>query len=245
MEIKKSNKADIDNKRPTGFLLGLIVALSIAFVAMEMNFGAPDKTNDDDRLLDDIMKNIDQAPAADKVEKVRTVKMPRKVDFDQIPEKTPQAVAPNPTLDKVVVSDVPQYETPPDIDRPVDEAKKPEEKIKPPADPIPLEQLNEGERTVSDTPVPPGGWADFAMWVDKNLQYPNAARTKKIEGDVMAGFNVNPDGTVTDIHIVGKADPTLSAEVLRLLRTMGKWTPGIENDAPCKTYVELPFLFKL
>lgn len=244
MEIKKSKKANIDNKRPTGFLLGLIVALSIAFTAMELNFGKPDTDSSDDDLLNELVKNIDMAPAADKVEKVRTVKVPKKVDFDMVPKKSPQSVPPNPTLDKVTVSDVPQYETP-DDDRPVDEQKKPEVKIDPPADPIPLEQLNEGERTVSDTPVPPGGWADFAMWVDKNLKYPPSAQSRKIEGSVMAGFNVNPDGSVTELHIVGKADPTLSAEVMRLLKTMGKWKPGIEKGVSCKTYVELPFLFQL
>ena len=244
MEIKKSNKANIDKKRPTSFLLGLIVALSVAFTAMEMNFGKPDKDDADDHILDDLVKNIDQAPAADKVEKVRTVKIPEKVDFEAQEKKMPQTVAPNPTLDKVVVSDEQQFEQP-NLDRKVDEKKKPEVKIDPPVDPIPLEQLNKGVRTVSDTPVPPGGWADFAMWVDKNLQYPAQARARKIEGSVMAGFNVNPDGSVTDLHIVGKADPTLSGEVMRLLKTMQKWKPGIHKDAPCKTYVELPFLFKL
>ena len=244
MEIKKSNKANIDKKRPTSFLLGLIVALSVAFTAMEMNFGKPDKDDADDHILDDLVKNIDQAPAADKVEKVRTVKIPEKVDFEAQEKKMPQTVAPNPTLDKVVVSDEQQFEQP-NLDRKVDEKKKPEVKIDPPVDPIPLEQLNKGVRTVSDTPVPPGGWADFAMWVDKNLQYPAQARARKIEGSVMAGFNVNPDGSVTDLHIVGKADPTLSGEVMRLLKTMQKWKPGIHNDAPCKTDVELPFLFKL
>lgn len=244
MEIKKSNKANIDNKRSTGFLLGLIVALSLAFTVVEMNFGMPDKEDVDDHLLDDLMKNIDQAPAADKVEKERTVKIPKKVDFDAVPKKTPPTVAPNPTLDKVVVSDNQQFEHPND-DRPIDEKKKPEVKIDPPVDPIPLEQLNQGERTVSDTPVPPGGWADFAMWVDKNLQYPQAARQRNIEGNVLVGFNVNPDGSVSNIHVVGKADGILSGEVMRLMKTMGKWKPGIENDVPCKTYVELPFLFKL
>lgn len=78
MEIKKSNKANIDKKRSTGFLLGLIVALSIGFTAMEMSFGKPDKEDIDDNILDDLVKNIDQAPAADKVEKMRTVKIPRR-----------------------------------------------------------------------------------------------------------------------------------------------------------------------
>lgn len=244
MEIKKSKKADIDRKRPTGFLLGLIVALSLAFTAMELNIGKPSENDKEDDILDQLIRNVDQAPAADKVEKVRTVKIPKHVDFDAVAKKTPEKIAPNPTLDKVVVSDEPQYQQP-ETDHEVDEKKKPDVKIDPPVDPIPLEELNKGERTVSDTPVPPGGWADFAMWVDKHLQYPQAARSRKIEGNVLAGFNVNPDGTVTDIHIVGKADPILSAEVLRLLRTMSKWKPGIENDVPCKTYVELPFLFKL
>ena len=106
MEIKKSNKANIDNKRSTGFLLGLIVALSFTFVALEMNFGMPDKQDTDDHLLDELLKNVDQAPAADKVEKVRAVKIPKKIDFDAVPKKTPPTVAPNPTLDKVVVSDM-------------------------------------------------------------------------------------------------------------------------------------------
>lgn len=245
MEIKKSNKADINNRRGTGFLLGLIVALSLAFTAMELNFGTPDKDVNDDRLLNELIRNADQTPAADQVEKVRTVKVPPKIDFDKVPDEAPKAVPPKPTIDKIVVSNEPSFDSPENMNLPVDEEIKPEEKIKPPVEPIPLEQLNKGERTVSDTPVPPGGWADFALWVDKNLKYPPVALKRKREGNVKAGFNVNPDGSISNLHIVGKADPTLSAEVMRLLKTMGKWKPGIENDAPCVTYVELPFLFKI
>lgn len=245
VEIKKSNKANLDNHRTTGFLLGLIIALALAFTAMETNFGERNDSDAEDHILDDLAKELNMAPAADQVEKQRAVKIPKKIDFDVVPEKTEPVVAPRPTLDKIVVSDQQQAEEPEDDERPVDPEKKPDLKINPPADPIPLEQLNEGERTVSDTPVPPGGWAEFASWIDKNWQYPSQAQSKKTEGNVMVGFVVNVDGSVSDIKIVGKADPVLAAEVLRLMRLMGKWKPGIENDVPCRTYVELPFKYKL
>ena len=40
MEIKKSSKADLDGKRTQGFFLGVILVLSVLFVAMEYDWEA-------------------------------------------------------------------------------------------------------------------------------------------------------------------------------------------------------------
>ena len=44
MEVKKSRDADLDQKRVQWFLLGLIVALAMLFVALEWNSSGSDWT---------------------------------------------------------------------------------------------------------------------------------------------------------------------------------------------------------
>ena len=51
MEVKKSEIANLDARRGQGFLLGLVVALSLLFVAFEYTT-QPKPAEDNDELLD-------------------------------------------------------------------------------------------------------------------------------------------------------------------------------------------------
>ena len=61
MEIKKSYKADLDNHRASGFLIGLVVVLSLFLGALEFttHSGLPE-TGDD--ILEDISQDIEMTP---------------------------------------------------------------------------------------------------------------------------------------------------------------------------------------
>ena len=66
MEIKKSNKANLENKRWIGFILGLIIALSFFFVAME--YSDTDSVDNDEKvdlLKNLVVQNLDMLPAID------------------------------------------------------------------------------------------------------------------------------------------------------------------------------------
>lgn len=65
MDVKKTYKADLDNRRVSGFLLGLVVALSVFLVALEFTTlgGLPEA---DDGVLDDVSQDIEMVPAVNR-----------------------------------------------------------------------------------------------------------------------------------------------------------------------------------
>ncbi len=101
------------------------------------------------------------------------------------------------------------------------------------------------KRILSQTPTPPGGWVEFMKWLTKTLQYPADAKQKQVQGTVNITFIINVDGTVDDVRVKSGKIPVLNAEALRVLRTMGRWKPGIEKNRPCRSLVEIPIVFQL
>ena len=98
---------------------------------------------------------------------------------------------------------------------------------------------------VEDLPKYPGGAVEFMKWLTRNLQYPAAARSRKIQGKVVAVFYVEKDGSITGINVTQSLSPECDREALRVLRKMPNWEPGIQNDQPCRTKVCIPIVFKL
>ena len=62
VDVKKTYRADLDNRRVSGFLLGLVVALSLFLVALEFTTrgGMPEADED---VLDDVSQDIEMMPA--------------------------------------------------------------------------------------------------------------------------------------------------------------------------------------
>ena len=101
-------------------------------------------------------------------------------------------------------------------------------------------------RVVEQIPEFPGGMVELMKWLTKNLRYPSDAQRNKKEGKVVVQFIVNKDGTMSDLKVVKSAQyASLDREALRVMRKMPKWTPGVQNDKPCRTMVCIPVVFKL
>ena len=66
-----------------------------------------------------------------------------------------------------------------------------------------------------------------------------------MQGRVVAEFIVNKDGSVTDVKVVKSLHSDCDREALRVLSMMPRWTPGIENNQPCRTKVCIPIVFRL
>ena len=82
-------------------------------------------------------------------------------------------------------------------------------------------------------------------WLTKNIKYPDTAKQAKQQGTVNVTFIVNADGTVSDIKVKEAKNTDFEQEVLKVVRTMGKWKPGIQNNKPCKSLLEIPIVFSL
>jgi protein TonB len=92
----------------------------------------------------------------------------------------------------------------------------------------------------------PGGMPAWARFLHKNLNYPEDAIEKGIQGPVMIQFIVDKEGNVSDIEVVsGPTDGGLREEAIRVIRKSGKWTPAIQNGRVVKSYKRQPVIFQM
>ena len=236
MEQKKTRRADIEQRRTTGFLLGLIFVLSIFYVTLEWN--STDSNDDINPIdLDELMHESELVPMSNE-------ELTTRIEEKQKTEKAEQLH---------VVDDQVELQ-PDDVDIDVEgegdddetllqELQEEEDKSLAPLNVDPNNPLN--FHIVEDLPKYPGGAVEFMKWLTRNLQYPVSARSRKIQGKVVAVFYVEKDGHVTGISITKSLSPECDREALRVLRKMPDWEPGIQNDQPCRTKVSIPIVFKL
>lgn len=236
MEQKKTRRADIDQRRTTGFLLGLVFVLSIFYVSLEWN-----SVDSDDGIdpidLDELMHESELVPMSNE-------ELTSRIEEKQEAPKTEQLH---------VVDDQVELQ-PDDVEAAVEGEGDDDEQL--------LQELQEEDdkalaalnvdpnnplnfRIVEDLPKYPGGAVEFMKWLTRNLQYPATARARKTQGKVVAVFYVEKDGSVTGINVTQSLSPECDREALRVLRKMPKWEPGIQNDQPCRTKVCIPIVFKL
>ena len=252
MKTKKSNNADLENKRWIGFSLGVIIALSIFFVAMEYSTQDGEEREVNTNLLKDLklhdqemlpaidQQNLtkekdDKAPTVDDMLNIKRRNTESNDDktaapnINEAPILTQQATSlPNPTKVEEVAKKETNKFTEDNSDKKIERS---DDKIK--------------KRILSETPPPPGCWSSFMVWLTKNLKYPANAKQLQQQGTVDVTFIVNADGNVSDIKIKNSKNTDFEQEVLKVVRTMGKWKPGIQNNKPCKSLLEIPIVFSL
>jgi TonB family protein len=98
---------------------------------------------------------------------------------------------------------------------------------------------------VENLPSFPGGPQALLQWISENMQYPDAAKKAGIKGRVIVTFVVRSDGRITDARVIRGVDPSLDAEALRLINSMPKWTPGVQDGKAVNVRYNVPFSFKL
>ena len=98
---------------------------------------------------------------------------------------------------------------------------------------------------VENLPSFPGGPQALLQWISENMQYPDAAKKAGIKGRVIVTFVVRSDGSITDARVIRGVDPSLDAEALRLINSMPKWTPRVQDGKAVNVRYNVPFSFKL
>lgn len=82
-------------------------------------------------------------------------------------------------------------------------------------------------------------------WLTSHLNYPASAADNNIQGKVVVKFVVGRDGSVSRAEVVRGVDPALDREALRVVNSMPKWNPGMNNGQPANVWFQLPITFKL
>lgn len=83
-----------------------------------------------------------------------------------------------------------------------------------------------GFTSIKKAPQYKGGKAAMSKYIYQNMQYPEDAKEKKIEGDVELQFYVDVDGTVANVQVVKSVSPSIDAEAVRVVKSMPDWIPG-------------------
>jgi protein TonB len=93
----------------------------------------------------------------------------------------------------------------------------------------------------------PGGLEAFQKYLRDSIQYPGIEKNKGIHGTVYVSFVVGKDGTITNVKVIREVQgaPGLSAEAIRVISNMPKWTPGKFQGRPVRTEMTQPIEFIL
>jgi len=87
---------------------------------------------------------------------------------------------------------------------------------------------------------------EFIRWVSSNLVYPEKAKKEKIQGRVIVSLIISKEGIVKNVKVVIGVHPSLDNEVIRVVNSSPKWTPGIDKKGKPADYdYTFPIVFKL
>jgi len=246
VDSKKSYNADLERRRASGFLLGLVVVLSVLLAALEFTTRDGSYEAEDD-VLDDLSQDTEMMPLLKRKDMIAAVSAksssPVLEKIRPVETETVDITDDKPKEDEnTVVKEEITEETKKDDTR---DSKKEEQTTA--LSPVAIDENDNplDFKVVERLPEFPGGMVEFMKWLTKNLKYPALAQQQKIQGKVLVAFIINKDGTITDPKIVSSAGPELDREALRVIRIMPEWSPGEDHGKPCRTYFRIPIVFKL
>lgn len=228
MEVKKSEKASLENKRLLFVEIGFVVALAVVLGAFE--YSSKEKK---ESLIE-----------ADNVEIIEDEMVPITQETPPPPPATPDVpvlsdeidiVDDEIEVDNLILNLEDDANLGVEIMDYVEEVE--EEEVEEEAIPFQL---------VETKPTFQGGDANtFRTWVNERLEYPEIAKENGIQGRVMLQFTVGADGKVSNVKVLRGVDPTLDKEAVRVVSMSPKWSPGKQRDRAVKVTYTFPVIFQL
>ncbi len=227
MELKKTQKADIENKKQLYFMIGLVFALGVVLVGFEWT-SKPDKAN-----------SLGSVSAVAVEEEI--IPITREMEVKPPPPPPPKVIEVlNIVDDDVKIDDELEIEDSEADDKtlidiaPVVSAKEEEE-----------EETAEVFFIVEDMPEFPGGEMALRAFIGNAIKYPVIAQENGIQGKVYVTFVVGKDGSVNNAVIARGVDASLDKEALRVVNTLPKWKPGKQRGKPVNVSYTVPINFQL
>ena len=228
MEIKKSEKANLENKKLLFVEIGLVISLAITLFAFEWTSKETNVATLEDNtqvVLEEEIIPITQEtppppPAAPKIpvlsDQIDIVDDEIELEDDMFMNLEDDASLGVEIMDYVEVE---------------------EEVVEEEAIPFQL---------VEEKPSFQGGDANqFSKWVNQRLVYPEIAKENGVQGRVTLQFTVEKDGSVTKVKVLRGVDPSLDKEAVRVVSQSPKWKPGKQRDRAVPVTYTFPVIFQL
>lgn len=227
MELKKSPKADLENKRNVYLMFGLVVSLGIVLLAFEWT-AKPKKAD-----------SLGSINAVDVEEEI--IPITREQEIKPPPPPPPPKVV---EILNIVDDDV-------EIDDELHIDTEADDKTLITVAPVISTKVEEEEEEqqvffiVEDMPEFPGGEMALRTYIANAIKYPVIAQENGIQGKVYVTFVVGKDGSVSNASIARGVDPSLDKEALRVVNTLPKWKPGKQRGKPVNVSYTVPINFVL
>ena len=228
MEIKKTEKANLENKKLLFTEIGLIVSLLIVFIAFEWtqeevkvsNLEDTTQVITEEEIIPITQETPPPPPSAPKIpilsDQIDIVDDEIELDDDMFMNLEDDASIGVEIMDYVEVE---------------------EEVVEEEAIPFQL---------VEEKPSFQGGDANqFSKWVNSRLVYPEIAKENGVQGRVTLQFTVEKDGTVTKVKVLRGVDASLDKEAVRVVSMSPKWKPGKQRDRAVPVTYTFPVIFQL
>lgn len=228
MEIKKTEKASLENKRLILLESGLILALLAVYAGFETSTRAQEVAvlTGNTTVIDegDIIPVILETP-------------PPAPEVPALPMLSDELEI----VDDDIVVDV-DFLSLDDTDVPVTIGTYVHEDV--------VEQDVDEEVlpfiSVEMKPTFQGGDAnEFSRWVNARLVYPEIAKENGVEGRVVLQFTIAKDGSLEGVKVLSSPDESLSKEAVRVVSLSPKWEPGRQRDRTVKVAYTFPVIYRL
>jgi len=86
---------------------------------------------------------------------------------------------------------------------------------------------------------------DFRKWIADHIVYSDDLVNMRIEGKVFFKFIINKFGYPEDVQITRGVDPALDQEVIRVIKSSPRWTPGKQRGIPVKQLFQMQIGFQI
>lgn len=225
MEIKKSPKADLRNKRGLLLEIGLVISLCLVIGA----FAYTPKE-----------RKIEKMDLQAAIVEEEIVEITRQ---DQKPPEPPKRVEVKVIADllQVVTNDT-------KITTEVDFAEFDDETEFIQTVEVKEEVIEDDQPFLIAETMPSfqgGDLNTFRSWVQQNVKFPQIALENGIQGRVVLSFVIEKDGRLTNIQVLQTPDRSLSEEAIRVLSKSPKWSPGKQRNQVVRVKYTLPVDFRV
>ena len=221
MELKKTQKVNLEKKRVLFYQIGFILVLLVVLIAFE--WSSP-KTDAIENQMYGVALEIDIEMLPPVREKNLTPPLPKPM----MPEVLNIIDNETETESEIVFPDIEDFTNEPFIYR--------------------KEELEEEVIYFlpSETkPEFPGGEKALKKFIRNRLEYPVKASEQGIYGKVLVSFRINIVGEVENIKVINKVHPLLDNEAIRIVKLLPKWKPGKINRKAVASHYTIPVNFVL
>ncbi|MDR3095055.1 MAG: energy transducer TonB [Bacteroidales bacterium] len=229
MELKKSDRANLEKRRGLFIEIGLLVALAVVFVAFEWS-SAPSKEMNGYQATEEVIEEEEMMVTRQETPPPPPPEPPRVADILAIVDNSVQV---NTDFSIDMETDQNQSIEIVQFQETVKVVEEEEEEV--------MFAVLEDKPMFNGKPAEEG----FREYVGKNTIYPPVATENGVSGKVIVEFLIEKDGSVSNVKVLRGVDPSLDAEAVRVIKASPKWTPGKQRGKTVKVKYQFPVNFKL